>query len=106
MMFDNFNEYVKNFDNFKSKQALVIKPFLKVRRLNYGQLQDKVYQTANYLISQGIKKDDRVMIVAANCPEWIEVFLGCQLIGAIWSQLTPAILSKWLLNLLLEPSQK
>ena len=82
-MFDNFNEYVKNFDNFKSKQALVIKPFLKVRRLNYGQLQDKVYQTANYLISQGIKKDDRVMIVAANCPEWIEVFLGCQLIGAI-----------------------
>lgn len=78
----DFSQLVNSFNRLPEKTALTIKPFIKTRRLTYAALRDKVYQTAAYLNDQGIKKGDRIMVVASNCPEWIELFLGCQLLGA------------------------
>ncbi|MCK9641670.1 MAG: AMP-binding protein [Prolixibacteraceae bacterium] len=82
MKFKNFTEYVNNFGNISDRSATTIKPFIKTYRQTYGEFQQQIYRSANYLLDQGVKKGDRVMVVASNCPEWQELNLGCQLIGA------------------------
>ncbi len=77
----HFAAYIENFASFDKRLALTIRPFLKIERLDYKTLQKRVYQTAHYLSAEGLRSGDRVMVVADNSPEWIELFLGCQLIG-------------------------
>jgi long-chain acyl-CoA synthetase len=83
MTYDNFAEFVDSFNNYGQRTATTTKPFLVTNIQTYGQLQKKIYQTANYLKQNGIKKGDRVFIVAPNSPQWIQLFFGAQLIGAI-----------------------
>lgn len=83
MSYKNFADYVASFDNFNNRTALTIRSFLKTQIIAYVELKRRSYQTANYLSSIGIGKGDRVLLLALNSPEWVELFLGCQLIGAI-----------------------
>jgi long-chain acyl-CoA synthetase len=83
MKYRQFGDFVASFSNYPGQRALTIRPFLKIEHLSYGELQTHAYQTAQYLLSRGIKSGDRVMVVAANSPEWIVLFFGVQLIGAI-----------------------
>ena len=79
----DFADYVANLGTFKSRLALSIRPFIKTERLTYEELQERVYQTAHFLASKGVGSGDRIMVIATNSPEWMELFLGTQLIGAL-----------------------
>ena len=78
-----FREYVENLGRYGDNLALTNRNFLKVRRLTHRQLRDAAGRVANHLRSLGVKPGDRVMVVAANAPEWVELLLGTLLAGAI-----------------------
>lgn len=81
--FKNFRELVADFGNRRKDLAITLRRFIKIERLNYGDLQEKVYQTANLLQDLKIQKGDRIMLVAPNSPEWVIVFLAAQTLGVV-----------------------
>lgn len=79
--FTDFADYCAYIGSHENRLALTSQPFLKIERHTFDGLERMVAQTAHYLQDKGIKKGDRIMIVAANSPEWITLFLAAQLIG-------------------------
>ena len=51
-------------------------------RITYAQAQGQVASIANWLVAQGVKKDDRVAIAMRNFPEWMLIYWACACIGA------------------------
>src|ERR1051325_9396197 len=56
---------------------------LRVARWSYEELAQTAFQTARWLESADVMKGDRVLVWAENSPEWVAVFFGCLLRGAI-----------------------
>lgn len=83
MNYQNFDDYIDSLKVYDERLALTIRPFLKIERLSYKQLRQQIYQTAHFLSARGIGSGDRILIVANNSPEWVKLFLGSQLIGAV-----------------------
>lgn len=54
------------------------------KEISYLELHQRVNYTAGWLQSKGIKKGDRVAVMLKNCPEYIEIYLGCAGIKAIF----------------------
>ncbi len=79
----HFGDLVASFASHEERVALTIRRFLKIERWTYRELQDRTYQTAHYLAAQDVRSGDRVMVVANNSPDWVLLFLGTELIGAI-----------------------
>lgn len=82
-IYTDFYDYVEKLDQFDDRMALTIRPFLRIKRLTYRQLRTKAYQVAHYLTSEGMQPGDRIMIIGANSPQWVSLFLGAQLAGVI-----------------------
>ena len=53
------------------------------RSLTYTELVDAAYVQARRLRALGVESGDSVGILMANCPEFIELLLGANLLGAI-----------------------
>jgi fatty-acyl-CoA synthase len=51
--------------------------------LTYAELRKRAQSTARKLISAGLKRGDRVAVVAETGPEFMEVFFGCQYAGLV-----------------------
>ncbi len=83
MSYQNFADYVASFGEYAPRLAMTIRRGLRIERISYGQLQELIYRSANFLLTKDIGPGDRVMIIADNSPEWVEVLLATQLIGAI-----------------------
>lgn len=81
MNFKHFGEYLAHLESHESHLALTGQPFLKIERYHFDRLCHEACQTAQYLLAEGVRKGDRIMIVAGNSPQWIMLFLGAQLIG-------------------------
>jgi len=81
----NIGEMLKaNTSQWAKRECLV----LGDNRISYKEMQDRVESTAYRLQSMyGIKKGNRVAILAANCPEWVVSFFAATQIGAIVSAL-------------------
>ena len=52
--------------------------------INYDQLNRRFNSTACWLQSIGIEKGDRIAVMLRNEPEFIELYLACALLGAIF----------------------
>ncbi len=64
------------------REALIDVP--NDRRINYGELNDRVRQLANGLGEElKLQKGDRVAILSKNCIEYMETFYACALSGLI-----------------------
>lgn len=57
--------------------------FFEGRVCSHSQLLDRAYRLANSLIHVGLEKQSRVMILAQNCPEIIELNAASSLAGFI-----------------------
>jgi len=57
--------------------------------ITYKQLDEDSNRFANYLISIGIKKGDRVGLFLGNCPQYIIAHFGIQKIGGVVSPINP-----------------
>ena len=51
---------------------------------SYLELHQKVNQACCWLQSLGIEKGDRVAVMLQNCPEFLELYLACSRLGAIF----------------------
>ena len=76
-------DYVANLEQLGSNVALRSRRFVRIDRLTHHQLAQRAYQTARYLADQGVTRGERVMVIAPNAPQWIELFLGTALLGAV-----------------------
>ena len=50
-------------------------------RLTYAEAHDIVNSTANWLLAQGVKAEDRIAIAMRNYPEWMLIYWACLSIG-------------------------
>ena len=53
------------------------------RRLTFAQLNERVNRLAHLLAAEGIRRGDRVGILARNCAAWLELELAAAKLGAI-----------------------
>jgi acyl-coenzyme A synthetase/AMP-(fatty) acid ligase len=53
------------------------------RRYTFRDLSRASNRTANFLVSKGVKRGDRVLVVLPRIPEWYDVMLACFKIGAV-----------------------
>ena len=53
-------------------------------RITYSELNQRANRASCWLQSLGIEKGDRVAAILNNCPEFMELFLACARLGAIF----------------------
>ena len=53
------------------------------REISWSVFDEKANRFANYLISRGIKKGDKVGILLMNCLEWLPIYFGVLKTGAL-----------------------
>jgi fatty-acyl-CoA synthase len=53
------------------------------RRLTFAQLNERVNRLAHVLATEGIRRGDRVGILARNCAAWVELELAAAKLGAV-----------------------
>jgi acyl-CoA synthetase (AMP-forming)/AMP-acid ligase II len=46
------------------------------KRISFGEMTKRVNQLANALLNLGVQSDDKVALLANNCPQFIEVFFA------------------------------
>jgi len=82
--------YAENILLSLNDKPIIFRNELGVRQvLSKAEIQEKVGKLSNYLKSIGIKKNDRIVAIAANTPNTIISFLAINSIGAIWSSCSP-----------------
>ncbi|MFN8323451.1 MAG: long-chain fatty acid--CoA ligase [Chitinophagales bacterium] len=64
------------------------------KNYTFREVQQIVDRVSTLLLSLGVKKDDKIAVIAANRPEWNFVDLGCMQIGAIAVPMYPTISEK------------
>jgi acyl-CoA synthetase (AMP-forming)/AMP-acid ligase II len=57
--------------------------FFEGRRFTFAEQASRIFRLANALIAQGLRRQERVAILARNCSEYIEVFGACEVAGFV-----------------------
>src|SRR5260370_26599063 len=78
----------KTAARFPQREALVARH--QNVRLTWGQLDERVEETARGLSGLGLGAADRVGVWSTNCVEWILVHMACTRIGAVLVNVNPA----------------
>ena len=55
----------------------------QIRKMTFGQWNERSCRLANGLGSLGLAKGDRVAILAYNCVEWMEIYAACAKSGLV-----------------------
>jgi fatty-acyl-CoA synthase len=77
----NIAWWVKRWSELRPlKTALVFEG----NQISYLELHQKVNRACCWLQSLGIEKGDRVAVMLNNCPEFLELFLACSRMGALF----------------------
>ncbi|MDP3143700.1 MAG: AMP-binding protein, partial [Candidatus Omnitrophota bacterium] len=72
----------------------------------YQQLLDGANKVAAWLISQNVKKQDRVAVILENSFEWIVIYFGIMLSGAVAVPLDPQMARETIFMLLRDSESK
>ncbi len=57
--------------------------------MTYNQLKDAVWRVSSALARYGMKKNDVLMIIGRNSPEYIIMFLAAAAVGAVTTTVNP-----------------
>ena len=77
----NIAWWVQRWAELHPKKTAII---FKDEKITYFELNVRANRASSWLQSLGIEKGDRVAAMLNNCPEFIELFLACARIGAIF----------------------
>lgn len=77
----NIAWWVKRWSELHPRQTAII---FEGNKISYLDFNRKINRTCCWLQSLGIEKGDRVAAMLANCPEFLELFLACSKLGAIF----------------------
>lgn len=75
--------YLSDFSSRGNETAFAHRRGLRLVRWSYGKVARAAFQFARELEARGVAKGDRVILWAANRPEWVAAFFGCLVRGAI-----------------------
>jgi fatty-acyl-CoA synthase len=53
-------------------------------KISYLELHERANSTSCWLQSLGIEKGDRVAVMLENCPEFVELYIACSRLGALF----------------------
>ncbi len=53
------------------------------RRMSHAQFAERSFRLANALLSLGLRRQERVAVLAPNCPEYLEAFCACECAGLV-----------------------
>lgn len=84
------SEFVTDWLDKRSKltpDRVALAESLDGPELTFAQWNARVNQTANYLLSLGLGKGDRVAVYASNCPEYLDLFWAAGKTGVILQNL-------------------
>src|SRR6185437_350202 len=76
-------EYLESFQRRGRECAYVQRRGYRAQRWSYRQVAETAFRFARELEKRGIGKGDRVLVWGPNSAEWVVVFFGCALRGAI-----------------------
>ena len=77
----NIAWWVKRWSELHPHKTAVI---FEEKQISYLELYQKVNRACCWLQSLGIEKGDRVAVMLSNCPEFLELFLACSKVGALF----------------------
>lgn len=76
-------EFFSEYSSRRNEIAAVSQRGLRTERWTYGRIVGEACRFARELEALGIKKGDAVLLWAENSAEWMAVFWGCLLRGAV-----------------------
>jgi long-chain acyl-CoA synthetase len=82
-MRSTINSYLEDYLRRGDETAFAHRRGLRVVRWSYGRVAGAAYGFARELEARGVGKGERVLLWAANGPEWVAAFFGCALRGAV-----------------------
>src|SRR5687768_929073 len=82
-MRSNINSYLGDYVRRGGETAFAYRRGLRLVRWSYGRVAQNAFRFARELESRGVGKGERVLVWAANGPEWVAAFFGCALRGAV-----------------------
>ena len=77
----NIAWWVQRWGDLHPDKAAII---FEEEQITYFELNQRANRASCWLQSLGIEKGDRVAAMLNNCPEFIEIFLACARLGAIF----------------------
>jgi len=81
---DNFNQAEFLVDrHLKEGRAKNIAIYYEDQKISYAELAAMVNRTGNALKDLGVEIENRVMLILADCPEFLYSYLGTMKIGAV-----------------------
>jgi long-chain acyl-CoA synthetase len=81
----------RSVEQHGEKPALLVKREKQYRPITYTELGTRVYAFARALHELGVRKGDRVAILAENCPEWAITDWATLCLGAITVPIYPTL---------------
>ncbi len=90
-------EWIKRYARERPDQEAAVQGAV---RWNYAELHEHSLQWSAALLSAGVRKGDRVAVLARPSLDYLATFLGTTAIGAIWVGLNPRYTSGELLRIL------
>ena len=81
----------RSVEQHGEKPALLVKREKQYRPITYTELGRRVYAFARALHELGVRKGDRVSILAENCPEWAITDWATLCLGAITVPIYPTL---------------
>ncbi|MBI4220595.1 MAG: AMP-binding protein [Chloroflexi bacterium] len=70
-------------DRHGERAALVIRRGYRAECWTYLQLRQFSARVANFLLAEGLRPGDRVLVWSPNMPEWVGLYFGCALAGVV-----------------------
>jgi acyl-CoA synthetase (AMP-forming)/AMP-acid ligase II len=84
-------DYVERHAGLYPEKKAVI---FEERQCTFLELQERVYRLANGLMQLGLREGDRVAVLAENCFEYLEIYLGIAKAGGVAAPLNFRLLPK------------
>lgn len=82
-MRSTINCYLEDYLRRGGETAFAHRRGLRLVRWSYRRVAETAYRFARELEARGVGKGERVLLWAANGPEWVAAFYGCALRGAV-----------------------
>src|SRR5438067_10740546 len=77
----------RNEEFFRNELCLVFED----QRITFGQYADRLRRLADGLFRAGLKRHDRVSILSANRPEFVDLYGACEWAGYVIAPVSTAL---------------
>jgi long-chain acyl-CoA synthetase len=82
-MRSTINSYLEDYLKRGGETAFAHTRGLRLERWSYRRVAETAFRFARELEARGVSKGERVLLWAANGPEWVAALFGCALAGAV-----------------------